>query len=470
MKKIRPFLPILTIVITAVTTVAMAALCSIVAAILGIGIARPAKGAENGWIAERYHDARSAEVQGDYREAITIYDEIIAYDPTYQDVQDRRADTLASLRQQQLSTLYRQATEAIAQGDLETAIEQYDEILEKDGAYLDAHERRTQAAAELRRRQTFEASREAYTAGHWTEAITICHQLQEKQPTYRAAEVRSMLGIALYEEALRLIDNGQIQEALTLLEEARAYDGPSTSSGHSQALELYHWLSAYTDALNALQLKQYKEAIILLEIIHEADPLFLNTAALLFQAYTAQAGELERQDWQWALVLYDRAVALGGIEDGARQAVRLRRERLAQLHTPTPTATVTPTPTIIPTPTPTVCPYDYILAGPPSYRSDCNRVAVEGYIVDGFNRPVNGVRVKVWWDEAPPDWPLSPLSGEKADGYYEFYLDHRPKDGEWHVAVVNDVGEIASPVITVHTDAVCQGGRQIAIVSWRYTR
>jgi hypothetical protein len=417
MKKIRPFLPILTIVVTAVTTVAMVALCSIVAAIMGIGIARPAKGAEDGWMAERYRDARFAEIQGDYQEAITLYDEIVASDP----------------------------------------------------AYLDAHERRTQVGIELRRRQTFEAGKEAYTAGHWTEAIALCHRLQEEQPAYRATEVRSMLGVALYEEALRLVDGGQFQEALTLLEEARAYS--------DQAGELYHRLTAYTDALSALQLEQYNEAIVLLETIHEKDPLFLNTDGLLFQAYTAQASGLEAQDWQWALALYDRAMALGGIEDGARQAVRLRREQLAQLHTPTPTATVTPTPTttptptVTPTPTATFCPYDYLPTGPPSYKSDCNRVAVEGYIVDRANQPVNGIRVKVWWDQAPPDWPLSPRSGSKvANGYYEFFLDSRPKDGRWYVAVVNEAGEIVSPVITVHTDAACKDGRQVALVSWRYTR
>jgi len=139
----------------------------------------------------------------------------------------------------------------------------------------------------------------------------------------------------------------------------------------------------------------------------------------------------------------------------------------------TPTRTRTPRPTRTASSTPS--PYDFQLLGKVSYLPNCGLTSIQGYIKDERGRPMKGVRVKVWWDGAPADLPLSKASGTdptKPSGYYDYTLAPYPKEGKWYVAVYDEQrGWEISPRLTVYTDAKdCSdrgSGHQVVIINWQ---
>ncbi len=187
-----------------------------------------------------------------------------------------------------------------------------------------------------------------------------------------------------------------------------------------------------------------------------------------------------------------------GINGGWHSGFRPDRA-LAMLLSPSPTPTVTeapsPTDTPLPTetqapapptepplPTPTLTPSvtatqpppgrftaDPMLAGP-----DCSRTAIQGLVHDGLT-PLNGVRVRVWWPEAPPDQLWSLPTGDNpalGPGWYEVMLDAKPRAGWWLVAVVAEDGTLLSGGTAVETtESGCEDGtgRQVVRVDFERT-
>ncbi len=98
---------------------------------------------------------------------------------------------------------------------------------------------------------------------------------------------------------------------------------------------------------------------------------------------------------------------------------------------------------------------------------------VQGTIHDG-QRTLNGVRVRVWWPDAPPDQQFSAPSGSVAGlgpGGYQVVLADRPQAGWWLVAVVDESGALLSEAMVVETtEGGCQdgSGRQaVSLDFWR---
>ncbi len=139
----------------------------------------------------------------------------------------------------------------------------------------------------------------------------------------------------------------------------------------------------------------------------------------------------------------------------------------------TPTRTYTPRATSTATATPS--PYEFVVTGEPSYLPNCGLTSIQGYFKDETNRPMEGVRVKVWWDGAPADLPLAKASGTdptKPSGYYDYTLAPYPKAGKWYAAVFDEErGWEISPRLTVFTDAEdCNdrgAGHQVVVINWQ---
>jgi len=146
--------------------------------------------------------------------------------------------------------------------------------------------------------------------------------------------------------------------------------------------------------------------------------------------------------------------------------------------TPIPTATPTPTdtPTLIPSPTPlpTATPVPaYRQRGASRYHPSCVMTKVFGYVYDDFGDPVAGMFVKLWndWGYTAPLAQTDGPAGANGEGYYEIYLDSKPKEGIWYLALVDPVdGHFISTVVKVKTtDGECNAdstGRQVVEVNW----
>ena len=98
---------------------------------------------------------------------------------------------------------------------------------------------------------------------------------------------------------------------------------------------------------------------------------------------------------------------------------------------------------------------------------------IYGYVYDEFGDPVGGLFVRLWndWGYTAPTQQTDGPSGPNGEGYYEFYLDSKPKEGIWHVAVVDPVdGRLISETASVKTtEGECHAdstGRQVAQLNW----
>lgn len=158
-----------------------------------------------------------------------------------------------------------------------------------------------------------------------------------------------------------------------------------------------------------------------------------------------------------------------------------------QLGTATPTATgatMTPTPTpsaTAPTPTPTatgpghpIWQYqaDGIIVGQPN----CSQTSLGGTIFDEGGLPLAGVRVKAW----APEWGEATSAPSDGSGQWNIHVASSPFAAHWQLAVVNEAGQIISPIAGqqyvpqiggeiagIPTSGNCTDGHQRLTINWK---
>lgn len=117
-------------------------------------------------------------------------------------------------------------------------------------------------------------------------------------------------------------------------------------------------------------------------------------------------------------------------------------------HTPRP-ATATPVrPTATPTPQ-----FDYV-ASSVAYATYCEQTRAVGrvYQKDGATGAV-GAWVRVWWDGG--EVPIQVIGGE---GHFDFFLQGTNMGWRWWVAVVDANNNPVSEVVTFESDNHCNAG------------
>ncbi|MCZ7567659.1 MAG: polysaccharide deacetylase family protein [Ardenticatenaceae bacterium] len=139
---------------------------------------------------------------------------------------------------------------------------------------------------------------------------------------------------------------------------------------------------------------------------------------------------------------------------------------LASLVTPTATATATPV-------------QAYFLPTASESIPNCGLTMLTGTIRRADGRALNGIQVRVWWEGAPADQPLSFLSGPQGypgrpDGYWDYVLNNHPVANSWYAQVVAGATRQAlSPIVRVETDeADCAAngpGHQVIRFDWVLT-
>lgn len=119
------------------------------------------------------------------------------------------------------------------------------------------------------------------------------------------------------------------------------------------------------------------------------------------------------------------------------------------------------------------------LATEPESFPNCGLTMLTGTIRRADGRALNGVQVRVWWEGAPADQPLSFPSGPpgypgRPDGFWDYVLNNRPVANRWYAQVVDgSANQMLSPVVQVETDegdCTADGaGHQVIRFDWVLT-
>lgn len=140
---------------------------------------------------------------------------------------------------------------------------------------------------------------------------------------------------------------------------------------------------------------------------------------------------------------------------------------------PTPPLAATPPILRMPSKTATVPPLRHFVANEIATSADCGQTIVQGIIHDELTT-LNGVRVRVWWPNAPEDRLFSNPSGtipELGSGRYQVILNDTPKAGAWLAAVVDEQGRRLSEAVQFYTTARgCDDGTGQQVINLDFWR
>jgi tetratricopeptide (TPR) repeat protein len=133
-----------------------------------------------------------------------------------------------------------------------------------------------------------------YAEGQWGEVIVSLEQLRRIDPTYRAQEVEVMLFEAYREQSLDLLELGELEDALSLLERALelAPDDPDVA-------ELQRWLSLYMTGLSQWGVDWEKSVATFTEL-YDLNPDFLDVRQRLHDALV-DLGDLYFEEGAWCV-------------------------------------------------------------------------------------------------------------------------------------------------------------------------
>jgi tetratricopeptide (TPR) repeat protein len=133
-----------------------------------------------------------------------------------------------------------------------------------------------------------------YAEGQWGEVIVSLEQLRRVDPTYRAEEVEVMLFEAYREQSLDLLDLGELEDALSLLERALelAPDDPDVA-------ELHDWLSLYMTGLSQWGV-DWEKSVATFTQLYELNPDFLDVRQRLHDALL-DLGDVYFEEGAWCV-------------------------------------------------------------------------------------------------------------------------------------------------------------------------
>jgi tetratricopeptide (TPR) repeat protein len=133
-----------------------------------------------------------------------------------------------------------------------------------------------------------------YAEGRWAEAIVRIEELRRVDATYRATEVEEMLFHAYREQSLNLLEGGELEEALSLLDRAL-----ELSPGDPDVAELHQWLSLYMTGLSQWGVN-WEKAAATFQQLHELNPNFLDVRQRLHDALVS-LGDLYYAEGAWCM-------------------------------------------------------------------------------------------------------------------------------------------------------------------------
>jgi len=269
---------------------------------------------------------------------------------------------------------YQQALSYMEQGQWDQAVNLFDEILAGVPDYKDAAEKRDEALEKQELTRLYDQGTAYFEQGEWDEAIAQWQELRDLDPGFNKASVEDMLCRAYLEKSLLQVAAFDKDSDLRHLHEAMVDFGQGLAICPDKAdlQEEKKLASLYLDANVAYATADWDEAIAKLSVLYELEPDYGQVMEKLYAAYINR-GDAYAEEKRWELALADYELALElDVSDKSLAADKRDDllEKLASLSIP-------PTPTqVVPTPQPTATPTRIAIKYPaPKLLGPANRMA-----------------------------------------------------------------------------------------------
>ena len=253
-----------------------------------------------------------------------------------------------------LADHYQQALNYMDQGQWDQAVSLFDEILAAAPDYKDAAEKKVEALEKQELTRLYDQGKAYFEQGEWYEAIAQWQELRDRDPGFKEAAVEDMLCRAYLEKGLLKVAAFDDDSDLRHLHEAMVDLGQGLAICPDKAdlQEEKKLASLYLDANVAYRVSDWDEAIAKLNVIYELRADYGQVTEKLYAAYVGR-GDAYAEEKRWELALADYELALELEVSGKSVAADKRDDLLEKLAS----LSVTPTPTrVVPTPQPTATP------------------------------------------------------------------------------------------------------------------
>jgi tetratricopeptide (TPR) repeat protein/tRNA A-37 threonylcarbamoyl transferase component Bud32 len=274
---------------------------------------------------------------------------------TYQQPQPTQPAQLAD----PLADDYQRALTYMDQGQWDQAVSLFDEILAITPDYKDAAEKKAEALEKQELTRLYEQGEAYFEQGEWDAAIAQWQELRDRDPGFNEASVKDMLCRAYLEKGLLNVATFDKDSDLRHLHEAMVDFGQGLAICPNKAdlQEEEQLASLYLDANVAYRVGDWDEAITKLSVIYELWADYGQVTEKLYAAYVSRGDAyVEEKRWELAVAEYELALELE-VSDKS-MAVDKRDDLLEKMAS----LSVTPTPTrgvptrVVPTPRPTATP------------------------------------------------------------------------------------------------------------------
>jgi tetratricopeptide (TPR) repeat protein len=251
---------------------------------------------------------------------------------------------------------YRQALIYMEQGHWDQAVSLFDEILAVSPGYEDVVEKKAEALKKQELARLYDRGEAYFEQGKWDEAIAQWQELRDRDPGFNEASVKDMLCRAYLEKGLLRVAAFDEDSDLRHLHEAMVDFGQGLAICPDKAdlQEEKQLASLYLDANISNQTGDLDGAIAKLSVIYELRANYGQVTEKLYAAYVNR-GDVHAEEKRWELALADYELALELEVPDKGVAADKRDELLEELAS----LSVTPTPTrgvptrVVPTPRPT---------------------------------------------------------------------------------------------------------------------
>ena len=258
----------------------------------------------------QFYDQAVAQYQaGKYQECLDTFQQIRQRDPHFTDSEGIAGQARRELEHEQyLQALYSTSIRQIQEEDWAGAQETLERLHKEASDYADVEARLTMVRHMARLSGMYRAAQASYDAGTYAECIDHLTELAKIDDQYKPTQVRDLRNQAigaLYDEAKQLLKEAKYEASIRSLDElAKRTSHPDPQHIREQARqgianrELHQKLDGlYEQAVIYLGARQYKEALDIMDQIHQADP-----------SYADHRDVEQRACESWCHLLYNQAL------------------------------------------------------------------------------------------------------------------------------------------------------------------
>jgi TolB protein len=295
-------------------------------------------------------DCRSLSAGGKWGEAKSCWEEFLIVVPG----DERALEALEEIaEEQEIEALYQQAVSLQESGDLEAALERFNELASRRVRYKDMSQRVSVILTQQNIDSLFDQAETAYEEERLHEAVLLFEEIRTRDVSYQ----RDLVADRLYE--LYVAQGREIiyHDAPGTLGVAQAIDffrdALTLKPRGTAAAQEIEWATQYSRGEAHYEAGNWSQAIAQLRGVYEDRPNYLGgrVATQLYEASISLGDQyLGAGDCALAFEFFQQAEALP-VDDTT--LATSRKEAARPCITPSPTPTFTPTPSSTPTASPT---------------------------------------------------------------------------------------------------------------------